>query len=53
MNLVGNRIPNIKTGFWRKIVLENQKVIREIYDFNVIDVIQYQHTSYIITNKRI
>nr|DAF17661.1 MAG TPA: hypothetical protein [Caudoviricetes sp.] len=45
------RIPNIKTGFWLKILLLKQLLTNEINDFNVIDVIQYQTQIYIISNK--
>nr|DAF17656.1 MAG TPA: hypothetical protein [Caudoviricetes sp.] len=49
LNLVttGNR--NIKPRFWLKIPLRKQSTIHEIYDSNVIDVIQkYTQELYLV-----
>nr|DAK28382.1 MAG TPA: hypothetical protein [Bacteriophage sp.] len=51
MNLVGDRIPYIKTGFWLKIMLEIQILSHEIANSKLIDVIIYQTRIYIISNK--
>nr|DAF17652.1 MAG TPA: hypothetical protein [Caudoviricetes sp.] len=45
LNPVLDRISNIKTGFWLKIPIELQRLIHEINDFNVIDVIQIHNTD--------
>nr|DAK28368.1 MAG TPA: hypothetical protein [Bacteriophage sp.] len=47
----GYRIPNIKTGFWLKILLVNQRIIHEKSNSKLIDVIQKitHHRLYYIT----
>ena len=46
--LGGYRIPNINTGFWLKILLANQRIIHEISNSNVIDVIHNIYTIQVI-----
>nr|DAO41873.1 MAG TPA: hypothetical protein [Caudoviricetes sp.] len=39
MNPVPAKIPNINTGFWLKILIDLQRVIHEIANSKLIDVI--------------
>ena len=48
LNLGLDRISNINPRFWLKILLLNQKLINEIANSKLIDVIQYQYIPFLI-----